>query len=291
MTLNLALQVLADDNSVIAYRPKLAVCLGSVTAAILLQQILYRFVQNGREPFYKFREPCENELYKTDDSWCEELGFSVKQFDTALSVIGTKITKGASKAEAMSHKVDGDEFPKASLNYLVVYWTDSSRVTWYWLNWNLLGKCLNGIYLDKSTNGIYLQNAQTAETFSSKKTTKKTTETKRRSPSNGNKPTEINHDEIYWAIWNNWTTGDKTITNVRQWIGDADSHDIAAFAAWYKMKNPSLSMPLKEETVQRWWGDFRKAQAHNVKAIEKSEQRNLQAMILENGYDDSTNAL
>ena len=49
---------------------------GSVTASILMQQLDYWF-EKKPGGFYKFLEPCENnELYKTGDSWTEELGFS-----------------------------------------------------------------------------------------------------------------------------------------------------------------------------------------------------------------------
>ena len=59
---------------------------GSVTASILMQQLDYWF-EKKPGGFYKFLEPCENnELYKTGDSWTEELGFSKYEFKTALDV-------------------------------------------------------------------------------------------------------------------------------------------------------------------------------------------------------------
>lgn len=172
----LALQILADEKNAIAYRPKLAMFLGSVTAAILLQQVFYRFSHSNNQPFYKFRDGCEHKLYKSGDSWCEELGFSPKQFDTALDVIGTKITKGANKAETMAHEFTGDEFPDTSIPYLVVYWTDSNRITWYWLNRELLGKCLKFIYLVKSTKGDYLEPSKKGNTSIPKSTSEITKE-------------------------------------------------------------------------------------------------------------------
>lgn len=170
MNNELGLRILAEDAQVIAYRPKLARFIGSITAAILLQQVFFRFTQHNNEPFYKFREACSHELYKTGDSWCEELGFSPKQFDGALAVIGTKIEKGVKKSEVMAYQIDGDVFPHTAFQYMVVYWTDSSRVTWYWLNRELLGKCLNSVYLGNSQNGNYLVNQQTAITSLPEKT-------------------------------------------------------------------------------------------------------------------------
>lgn len=181
----LALQILADERNVIAYRPKLAMFLGSVTGAILLQQIFFRFAHHDNQEFYKFREACSHKLYKAGDSWCEELGFTTKQFDTALGIIGTKIEKGKSKADVMKHEVTGDEFSPSSLPYLVVYWTDSNRITWYWLNRDLLGKCLKYIYLYKNPNGIYLKRAKRAITSITETTPQTTTETTNTLPSGG----------------------------------------------------------------------------------------------------------
>ncbi len=64
--------------------------------------------------------PCDHEDYRRDDSWTEELAFTGREFDSALRRIGTKVTAGKSKAEAMEDN-------------LVVYWTDSSRRTSYLL--------------------------------------------------------------------------------------------------------------------------------------------------------------
>lgn len=76
------LQVLADDNNNVSYRPKLNKITGSVTATILLQQILYWYSKQGE--FYKFKQQCTHPSYKEGDSWCEELGFTVYEFDSAL---------------------------------------------------------------------------------------------------------------------------------------------------------------------------------------------------------------
>ena len=45
------------------YRPSLYLATGSVTAAILLQQLIY-----WNHPFYKFMEPCDHPTYKPGDS-------------------------------------------------------------------------------------------------------------------------------------------------------------------------------------------------------------------------------
>lgn len=128
--------VIADERF-IAYRPKLNAITDSVTATILLQQILQRWYKNGKKPFFKFRLPCKHKLYREGDSWTEELGFSEKEFDTALGKIGTKITSGITREEIIRTEM---------ATSLVIYWTDSSRVTFYEINEALLAKCLFGIY-------------------------------------------------------------------------------------------------------------------------------------------------
>lgn len=143
-----------DEARAIPYRPEYTYITGRVTASILLQQIRYWWFCHDRRPFYKFRGPCEHDLYKAEDSWTEELVFSPAEFDTALKTIGTKITKGVSKTETLkAYKVES----------LVIYWTDSNRVTWYQLNEPLFFALLHLAYnrpelLGKSGKCNYLDN-------------------------------------------------------------------------------------------------------------------------------------
>jgi hypothetical protein len=139
MSNNVALNLLAEDNDTIPYRKSLRRIAGSVTATILLQQIVWRAKHHKWEAFYKFKSPCKHELYREGDSWTEELGFSIEEFDAAIKRIGTKITQGTKKTDVLA----GD-----TPNSLVLYWTDTNRITWYQLNVDLLGKWLNAIYLE-----------------------------------------------------------------------------------------------------------------------------------------------
>lgn len=127
------LMILAGDRHLISYRPILNHITGCVTSTILLQQIIFRWQNAGKKPFYKFKEPCDHKLYQEGDSWCEELGFSRKQFDTALSNIGHKLRKGEPRKR----------------DCLVYYWTDISRVTYYDINETNLKKKLLVIYGEK----------------------------------------------------------------------------------------------------------------------------------------------
>ena len=154
-----------DQARSIPYRPQYNFITGKVTASILLQQINYWWHKNERKPFYKFRAPCKHDEYREGDSWTEELGMSKSEFDTALQAIGAKITKGVKKSELLKENI-------------VIYWTDSNRLTWYQLNEalfyallylayhepDLLGKSGFRIYLGKSGNPIYLYSETTTET-------------------------------------------------------------------------------------------------------------------------------
>ena len=111
----------SDRMRAIPYRPEFNAITRSVEGSILLQQILYWWGKCEGKPFYKFRAPAEHDRYKAGDSWTEELGFTGYQFDKALKSIGVKITKGISLNEMIN---------KA----LVIYWTDSNRLTWYKVN-------------------------------------------------------------------------------------------------------------------------------------------------------------
>lgn len=110
--------LLEVDVRIIPYRPQIARIVGNNLSAILLQQIYFRWKNNGKKPFYKFIEPCSHELYILGDSWCEELAFSKKVFVTARNAIAEKIKKGGSKnSESLVH-----------------YWTLPSRLTYYEIN-------------------------------------------------------------------------------------------------------------------------------------------------------------
>jgi hypothetical protein len=192
-----ALAILKEDKHNILYRPRLSRLLGT-TSAILLQQIYYWY---GGKPFYKYRSPCDSDWYKPGDSWCEELGFSQSEFDTALKRIGTKCTKGTKKEELLTDTLE-IPLPRAEetrkqylerfrkvLKLLVVYWTNNDRQTFYELNLNLLGKLIMSIYQDKLDMSIYPVNSDSGFTFFTETTSENTTENKDLPPqSDGDAP-------------------------------------------------------------------------------------------------------
>jgi hypothetical protein len=127
------LDVLKRDRNILIYRPELNQITGSVTATILLQQIIYRY---DNKSFYKFRAPCEHSLYKPGDSWIEELGFTIYEFDNALSKISTKVKKG-------------DDLTK--IKTPIYHWTTIDRTTYYAVNIQVLTNLLESVYVNEES--------------------------------------------------------------------------------------------------------------------------------------------
>lgn len=136
-----ALKMIAKDSKTIAYRPEIAALLGSVTAAILLQQIAYWYEITGRA-FYKYRLPCDPA--RAGDSWIEELGFSPAEFDYARKKIAHRIRPGENILLPRSLPPRLDDEPDAAyykrlqqsdvFASLVVYWMEANHRTYYKIN-------------------------------------------------------------------------------------------------------------------------------------------------------------
>lgn len=122
------LAIATAERDLISYKRRWNQLTGSVMATILLQQIVYRWLGNGRQPFYKFTKPCDHPMCRPDDTWIEELGFTRHEFETARSRIAAR-TKG-------------DLDPSA----YVSYWSTSGHLTWYAVNETLLAQHLAGLY-------------------------------------------------------------------------------------------------------------------------------------------------
>lgn len=132
------LHLIADDRSLITYRPKLNQLTKSITATILLQQILYWWKKADCQDFYKFKAPCGHPDYKPEDSWTEELGMSLREFDTAIKVL-------------------------KKLNYVETKST-FDRKTIYIVNFELLKAELDTLYsVNAESADSYITNAHTAK--------------------------------------------------------------------------------------------------------------------------------
>ena len=125
------LGIIADDITLIPYRPSLNNITGGVLSTIILQQVLYWWKKSGRKQFYKFRDKCNHALYSEGDSWLEELGFTRYEFDTALKRIGFKLGK------------TNNEIKKEEA--FIIYYRDKQGVTW----WNIRAE-----YLEKRIAGL-----------------------------------------------------------------------------------------------------------------------------------------
>lgn len=189
------LRIIAEDRNAILYRPKFTELTDSALAAILLQQMIYHWDSKDGQAFYKFKEPCQHKLYRDGDSWCERLGWNAYEFDLAIKVIGTKITKGTSRKDVLKTEIpqkgEGETDKAyygrfaAALRCCVLYWTDRDRVTWYEVNSELLCKFVIRVYIDnlgglrqikKSNLGFTYKNAWFERRKNSEKTAENTTE-------------------------------------------------------------------------------------------------------------------
>lgn len=150
------------SNRVIAYRPEFRDVFPnkrlSATSTILFQQILFRFKPDKSkqgEPFYKFKEPCEHRLYRDGDSWCEELGFTKKEFDTALKHIAYRYSK-TNEAD----KVDGYKTLDDCLkDHAIVYQVDSNRLTNYHVNEALTNQMIEDLYRENEQSYVTNEDA------------------------------------------------------------------------------------------------------------------------------------
>lgn len=120
---------------------------GSVTGAILMQQLEYWFSQKP-DGFYKYLEPLKNHdskltKYKEGDSWVEELGFSKDEFRAAFDKIGHRFKS----------KKDMKLNPSQSATCLYYSYFDKIKgETWYFRNHEIVDKKLDWlIYGDRET--------------------------------------------------------------------------------------------------------------------------------------------
>jgi uncharacterized protein YodC (DUF2158 family) len=104
-----------------------------------MQQLDYWFNIQGKESFYKFLEPCDNQhAYKPGDSWTEELGMSADEFKTAFGQIGVSY-KSKAKYDAAPDKFQG--------KYYCNYFNRVNRETRYFRNNELVDRDLNSLFL------------------------------------------------------------------------------------------------------------------------------------------------
>lgn len=121
----LAHHLLAEDHAMVSYRPSWNKITGSVNATILLQQVRFRWINHEYKPFYKFFAPPKqtHPAYKPNDSWCEELGFTLSELQGAIKRIAKRLTTE-----------DIKNLPQSLDGYFFGYYRDQQHKTWHYFN-------------------------------------------------------------------------------------------------------------------------------------------------------------
>ena len=229
------IKLLANDNNTITYRKELNAITGSVTATILLQQLIYWFNKNDYKPFYKFIEPCNNEKYIDGDSWTEELGFTKKEFSSAYK-----------KLENL-----GIVFKK----------TNMSRVTYYSLDLENLSKLLNGIYvsdksaLTKEQKGTYISdkrelmevtkgNLDYSKSFDTETTTETTTDIINPPIPPCEKNQQVQDAEIITTQLEDFLSKSKIKKQVIAKLSEHKNINLESFGEWMQYKKYKKIQPI-----------------------------------------------
>ena len=162
----------------------------SVHCSLFLGQLIYWADKNDYKPFYKFRQPCQHELYKEGDSWAEELDFEIRMIDKCiktlkeLGILETKttiqrVTFYELKIEKLNEILSKNAIYENSQN--VIYKENSENAIYensenaiYENSENAIYKenCKNAIY-ENSQNAILLHNTNNTNSKTTTNTTKK----------------------------------------------------------------------------------------------------------------------
>lgn len=124
------LNILKEDSKIILYRPPIWKEIWIIPSMILMQMI-YWYGKKWKK-FYKFIWPSSHELYNEWDSWSEELWISADVFSDNLKKIWFKLWKNKN----LINKEDA----------LIIYYTDSNRLTYYELQLKNIEKLLDKCY-------------------------------------------------------------------------------------------------------------------------------------------------
>ena len=146
---------------------------GSVHCSLFLGQLIYWADKNDYKPFYKFRQPCQHELYKEGDSWAEELDFEIRMIDKCIKTLKEL---GILETKTTIQRVTFYELKIEKLNEILsknaIY--ENSQNAIYENSQNVIYKenCKNAIY-ENSENAILLHNTNNTNSKTTTNTTKK----------------------------------------------------------------------------------------------------------------------
>lgn len=141
-------RILSLTRSTIPYVKELLPLAHSLAGCILMQQLDYWFERKSNG-FYKFLEPCDNQLCQLGQSWVEELGISAVEFRTTFDRFATRY-KSKSEFDRAPDKFQG--------KFYCSYHDKRAQLTWYFRNHELLDKALDDLLMvqkptDPTENG------------------------------------------------------------------------------------------------------------------------------------------
>lgn len=125
----------AGQSKTIPYNPNIAKVLGSMKAAIFLQQVCYWWANKGGEAFYKFMDVAKHPYYIPTDSWREELAMGISELQNARNAISTK---------AENQKEINDLLKNSDKNHCIIYYVDTKNgnLTWWIVNPKAVGNVI-----------------------------------------------------------------------------------------------------------------------------------------------------
>ena len=147
---------------------------GGVHCSLFLGQLIYWADKNDYKPFYKFRQPCQHELYKEGDSWAEELDFEIRMIDKCIKTLKEL---GILETKTTIQRVTFYELKIEKLNDILsknAIYKENSQNAIYENSENAIYKenCKNAIY-ENSENAILLHNTNNTNSKTTTNTTKK----------------------------------------------------------------------------------------------------------------------
>jgi hypothetical protein len=231
-------KVLSIFHAVIPYVKELRAMAGSMEGCILMQQLDYWFALKP-DGFYKFLEPVQpkgkdeqgnpipgHRLYRTGDSWCEELSCSPHEFRRMFDAIGIRWN---SKSE-FNNAVD----PFCGRGYCS-YVDRKENLTHYFRNHALVDAFLDQFVAD----GV--QNLSTSE--------KRPTDLSKLNPQVSQKPSSIEHRlpaEIISTTTGGVVDDLKPKNNILCWENDdlyANLDGFVEAAYWWQKKTDVVRKP------------------------------------------------
>jgi hypothetical protein len=153
-------KILSIFSNTIPYIKELRPVAGTVTAAIVMQQLDYWFARkpNG---FYKYLEPpkMNASFYKKGDSWCEEIGLSAEEFQNAFKNIAvaykskTEFRKALDENTVFFNEAGAEKF-------YARYYDRDKGLSFYYRNHALVDKVLDDLVYSLETDNVGLRETE-----------------------------------------------------------------------------------------------------------------------------------